>query len=524
MRRIYKCLLLLLLVAATPAHAQHDEQAMAAAIDTIVRVYTAKSDSTLRLIVDEVYQKQAKGKNAFLAYSIAKAYYKYSTEDVYTADHSYKRRKFYALDTVQSFRYINEAIRVNPRYPEPYSLACSILDYDGASNGKPEQRDAAMRWLNRGIAQNPSDSTLYLAKARVLARTSSMDAAKNCLQDYLQYNATFPVNLYIARIYNEIDLKGNEYLHEIADHYGQIDAANMTLGDIETYAYSLFYSGDNEKCNAVCAQYLPQYPKSLTLNRFYLRSLIPLERYPQALTTFNNLQHVEGVTLEMRDSMSYATALAGTGRYDEGFALFDELLAKPEMKPNDRQDLYYYYNKFVQNRIKELTDSDRYAQAAVIYKPFYERLRAEGAVTDQIRNNYASFYINWAATLEGHERHAMLMKADPVLLEGVVKSENNNDLFAFLRFYRIYATIDPEGKSGDAIPVIAQMESVIRSKGEPTEVNKSRLIQGYRYMMSYYYLTKKDYPHAADYARKILALDPENESAQNIINILYHRR
>ena len=154
--RYHIALLIVVLTAiATNVQAQDDERALGAAADTIIRTETR--DYIVNRIVENVYQSHP---TASLATRLAKAYYNYNQNS------ETRERMFHKNDTTHAFLFIRRALELDPKYAPAYVLASDILDYAG-------QRDVAMQWLENGIAQNPTDSSLYIASAMLLAYTDS---------------------------------------------------------------------------------------------------------------------------------------------------------------------------------------------------------------------------------------------------------------------------------------------------------------------------------------------------------------
>lgn len=503
-----KALFLSLLFAfSAMAHAQNDERALAAAIDSIVRIYTEAD--IVNKFVDEIFEKH---KSAYLATRIAKSYYNYNEESDVYKDKYHKLRHYHKNDTVNAFKYINRAIAVDPKYPRAYIVAADILDYDG-------QTEEAMKWLERGMVNSPNDSSLYVSQAEILARTD-IEAAKAKLEELKKADPSIPVELFIARIYDKIDIRGNEYRDQVAEYYGKIDKTKMTQGDLESYVMSLFYSGQGEECNSQAEEGLKRFPHSLALNRFYLRSLIPLKKYSEALTAFENLKKADKVIIEIRDTMAYANALVGLKRYDEAMTIYDGLLKKTDLSDGDRNATNIYVNQCMAARVKDYTSMGEYQKAIDMYEDFMRKREAMKMVTDDMRSNYVNIFFDWAEELNGPERVDKLMAADRILEDIANVSKDNAALFAYWRLVRVYYQVDGRAESGAGLPCVEQLERIIMSNGadiSPTNIN--RLVAAYNYAMGYYYVTKDDNAMGLKYAEKILSLDPVNEKALKVKEI-----
>lgn len=323
--------------------------------------------------------------------------------------------------------------------------------------------------------QRQVDSLLSICKP--LAQTD-IKGTEAKLLDFKQKYFGFPAELYIAQLYDQADRKGTEYRAEVAHAYDQTSLSLMSRGDMELYILSLFYSGRNDDCVAKAREALSYYPQSLPLNRYFFRSLVSQGRYRESLTAYENLTHAQSAILEHSDSVHYSVALTGWVRY--------------------------------------LYQQGKFEEAAHWMEPFAQQRRQYGKMTDDVTMQLANIYIEWAKKLEGAEKEQMLLKADNILARRIPETTMNDDLFAYMRVQMVQFQLDPEAQKGTAIPAIMQMEEVFLKKPQLDERHKERLVTGYRYLMSYYFIEKEDYALAGQYAEKILLYEPDNEGALQV--------
>ncbi len=316
------------------------------------------------------------------------------------------------------------------------------------------------------------DSLLNIC--RPLAYTN-IKAAEAKLLDYKQEHFGFPAELYIAQLYDMIDKKGIQYRTEVAEAYDQTAMSLMSRGDMELYVLSLFYSGRNDACVKKAQEALSYYPQSLPLNRYYFRSLVSQGRYRESLDAYERLMHADPAIMEHSDTVHYMVAMTGM--------------------------------------MKNMIKLGKHEEADKLYAPYVERCRKEGKLTDDMVYYLVDNYIAWSEHLVDSARKAILLKADKLLAKRIPETKINDDLFAYMRVALVDFRIDPEAQTGFAVPAILQMERVFKSKGMLDNKHKERLVMGYRYMMSYYFLEKEDYKTAKDYTNKLLTLEPDNESA-----------
>ena len=332
--------------------------------------------------------------------------------------------------------------------------------------------------LSAGVeaqTQRQVDSLLNIC--RPLAQTD-VRAAEAKLQAFKQKYFGFPAELYIAQLYDQADRKGTEYRAEVAHAYDQMSMSLMSRGDMELYILSLFYSGRNDDCVRKAREALSYYPQSMPLNRYFFRSLVSQGRYRESLSAFEQLKRSEPAVIEHSDTIHYAVALTGWVRY--------------------------------------LYQQGKFEEAAQWIDPYAEQRRREGHMTDDIAMQQANIYIEWAKVSDGDAKEQKLLKADEILAHRIPETTMNDDLFAYMRVAMIQFQLDPEAQKGTAAPAILQMEDVFMKKPSLDERHIERLLTGYRYLMSYYFIEKEDYALAARYADKILAYEPANEGAVQV--------
>lgn len=511
-RLLQLSLLLVMSLLPTSVAAQDDVKAIGAAVDTILRVYTQDyiMDPLIRKVLDQ-------NRTAPLGVRIAKAYYNFNEDqggNYKTRDDgllAHKLRYFHKQDTVKAMQYIRAALDIDSAYAPAYVLAADMFDYEGRTN-------EAIAWLERGLAVNPKDSSLYIAEAEILARTD-VDAAKAKLSELRQLDPNFLMDRYMARIYEKIDVTGVQYRHQVAEYLGNMDFDIMTRDEIELYVYSLYFSGQAQACNSKAFDALKKYPRSLALNQFYFRTLVQLKKYEEAIDAFRQLQNAEPIPgkplMELEDSLNYGRALSGTKKYDEAMALFDIIQAKPNLSERQQSNLDIFVSSLMTSRVNDMKKKGEYQQAADMYKAFVDKRRAAGKLTDDNIATYADIYMEWSTELNGTDKYPVLMQADEIYAEGVRTSKENNDAFQYQRV-TIQLAFDPDKKKGTAIPFIKDGISMILSKGAPDMLDggqRARLISFYMTMCLYgleKHISKKE---VADYADKVMDIDPANEDA-----------
>lgn len=512
--RYHIALLIVILVAiATNVQAQDDERALGAAVDTIVRTKGVEQRVIVNRIVDNVYERHP---TPSLAVRIAKAYYSYNKIP------DSRDRQFHMNDTVTAFKYIRRAIDLDPKYAPAYVLASDILDY-------ARQRDVAMQWLENGIEQNPTDSSLYIASAMLLAYTDA-DAAVAKLKVLKERDPNFPVELQLGRLYTELWNRGGVMpFNEMADAYGKANIADMTQGDLEAYAYALRGIGQVDKLAEVSRHGLGLHPKSIVLNQCYFYGLIGLctngsGNWAEAIAAANNYFSVaDSSYVSALDYLRYGEALNGDKQYDQAIAVYEKVINMPKATENNIRTAYNHISTTMQDRVNGYLKSGDYQTAVDIYSKYVEHCRSLEKLDASILSVYAGIYSSWASKQTGEEQEATYMKADNVYKEMGEKFPEFDDIAEFNRL-QIRTTLDPQCEKAISIPFAEKLIPIILAKGDLTAGRKSRLSAAYWTLCYYYAVKSVNRNLAMEYANKILAINPEHSSAQKIIEIYGKKR
>lgn len=472
----------------------------------------------LLLMAADICQAQAVQElmSAKTATKTAKTYYNYyeNGDNVYNAAMTHKQRYFHVCDTTMAMNYVRQALQADSTYADAYLLAADIFDYDGYTQ-------QAIEWLRMGQRYNQDDERLVEAEAEIEGR-KDMGNAIDILFGYSIDHYSYPLYRTIARLYDKLDLTGVKYREEVANNYARASMNTLTHEDMDAYVQSLYYSGKVAECLNVAKEALKQYPEDLTLNRFCFISAANTKDYQMAYDSYEHLAALPGYTAVRYDSISLAGVLVGLHRFSEAENLLDTLQAKDDLSVGEQRNIGIFANRLMDERVSVMKEDGRYKEATKLYAKYVKQLRAAGKLTDSNVMTQANIYFDWAAEKKGWAKKRKLMKADKLLASRIVESELNKDFFAYIRLAKVYFQLDPNAKKGTAIPFVEQMERIILSKDSIENVNKQRLVTGYRYMMSYYFVTRSDIDRGMEYAEKILSLAPDNEAAATLKN--YYER
>jgi hypothetical protein len=77
--------------------------------------------------------------------------------------------------------------------------------------------------------------------------------------------------------------------------------------------------------------------------------------------------------------------------------------------------------------------------------------------------------------------------------------------------------MDPEATQGMAQPFYEQLGEIISAKAEKDKSDIARLKEGGNFLMVYYLKIKDDVAKSKEFAQKVIEVDPENETAKQIL-------
>ena len=493
-----------------PAVAQTDEYATAAALDTIIRVFP--HFEVVDRFVDEVFKKNKK--NASLATRIAKSYYSY-VENPDT-----KQRTFHRRDTARAFEYINKALDINAKFSKAYILASDILYDEG-------RRDDALQLLDKGIAVNPLDSSLYIASAKLLAYTST-EAAVAKLKLLKERNPLYCVDLQLGRLYYDLyNNHGQLPMNEMATSYGKVydgnDRALMNKGDYGAFSMALQWADQIEdrfnKQYEVTNDGIEKFPDDFGLRQFHLNSCWALQKWEEGASTAefmfampDSVKKVDAI-----DHQRYADCLVGMKRYDEGIAQYESIQMMDNASANQKQQAENSIVKAVSAQVDELRKMGEYDKAIALVEPLVQRYREKGKQNDYLMIAYATIYTDWATELNGVERMDAIRNAVKVFEEAANHSELNANMFLHRCCYYSMA-LDPELKDGLGKPYAQKLVENLGGKRDLEAGEKNYLLLAYEYMLRYEYFINKNKKAALAWADRMLDVDPMNEVALNFVS------
>lgn len=423
----------------------------------------------------QAFAKQYK-KDAAALTSIGKAYY---------AVKDYEAAKNYAQQAIAILAKNSKG----PKNAGPYVLMGNIAvsqDNGGEAAG----------WFEQAIYADPKCPDGYRRYAEVMQKADPRGAEEK-LQALAREVPGYPIDLIAADIYAEAGKPA-----KAVEYYSKVKLDDMKDYQIGRYAFNLFVQQKYDKSLEVVTYGQKKFPRSATLNRLALYDNTALKNYDAALVAADLLfNQSDSVKIVSDDYGQLINALRGAKKYDEALVQLGKLANDPSMPKADQL--------FAQKQIADTyADKEDYARAIPEYQK-YLAANEKPSATDVAA--LGSMYQYYAQQKTGAEQKALLDKADQVFVDLEAKFPDAAE-YATHQRARVAMQKDPDSKQGLAKPFY---DKLIDMPG----VSQNRLKEAYLYNMAYYFIVKGDQATATSYAEKILAIDPENEQAKNVLSL-----
>lgn len=457
----------------TPAVAQEDSKAT---IDAITKVIKS-NPADLADQVKDVYKKNKK--NAEVLVGIAKAYY-----DV--------------KDTANARVYCEYALKADKKYAPTYVLLGDMAAYNNDGGGAAQQYEMAIYFA-------PKDPEAYYKYASVYRKVSPSGAVAK-LEELRAQRPDIAVDAMAGRIYylsNELDQAVNSFGKAWA-----ADKSKLEDRDITEYGTSLYFLQKYQQSLDVVKYGLTKDPRNAVYNRLALFNCTELKDYDNALSYADALFNKSDSLKESYFDYTYCgNAYSGKKEYTKAIEMYQKALTLDIDNKDKRAGV-----------VKQLSDAykqmDDYDNAIKYYNEYLSEV-SKASASDKA--GLASLY-EYKANEEKDPatKISLFKKAEEVYVQLEQQYPDAAEYATFKRA-RVNLYMDPESKEGLAKPYYEKLISLIEPRAEKDNSDKARLIESYRYLGSYYFVTKNSKAEADVYWNKILEIDPENEIAKKAL-------
>ena len=407
-------------------------------------------------------------------------------------------RAFYeAKDTANAAVYADHALKANKSYAPAYILK-------GDLRALAEDGGGAASLYDQAIYFDPKNPDGYRKYASVYRKIDPRGAVAK-LNDLRAQVPDYPVDAIIGHV-NYI----SNNFEEAIEAYDKVPQNKLEKMDIIESAFSAYLTQKYDKGIQMAEFGLGKEPRNSTLNRLAMFCNTEKGNYDKALDYADRLfNKSDSANISYMDYVYYGNALNGLKKHDEAIAMYKKALEQEF----DNKDKKAGVIKTLSDAYKGINDFDN----AVKY---YEQFLSD--VSKASASDYAGLgrlYAQHANILDDQiQKLEKLKKADEVYASLLSKYTDIEDYVAFQRA-RIGMQMDPESKEELAKPHYEKLVELLGSKAERDNTDNVRLIEAYRYLISYYLINKDDKNTAKEFATKLQQVDPENETAKQVLEL-----
>jgi len=365
--------------------------------------------------------------------------------------------------------------------------------------------EACARYEN-AILFDAKDKVAYLKLARVY-KTINPDLALENLNRLLTIDPEYiPAFAELGDTYYQ----KNNYNKAIEAYNKFIEIPGISIQQQINYAFLLYYTKDYTKSLAEVNAALAKDPKNLVMRRLQIYNNYELEAYSLGLEVAENfIKTVPENDLIVLDYVYYGRLLEKNNATKKAIEAFNKAISKDKdgkqtdiykdlaiayEKDEDFNNSIIFYKKFIETD-KNATLLDIYNFGRTCYNAGNQKNETQSVADSLTRRNY-------------------LLLADSIFTQVIERSPDS--YLGYIWRAHTNASLDPEVTLGLAKPFYEQAANKLEAVAEGASRNRN-LIDCYRYLGYYYYL-QKDYCTCKGYFQKILALDPENAVAKQLLD------
>lgn len=362
---------------------------------------------------------------------------------------------------------------------------------------------AAAGYYTQATYADPKNADAYFKYANVYRKISPAEAISK-LEELRVQRPDVAVDALAGRIY----YMANDFDNALK-YYGKADMSKMEDRDLSDYAMAAFFKQKNQKSLEVAQYGLTRKPRNAAFNRLAFFNSTDLKQYDQALKYADALfNQSDSAKFSYFDYTYYGNAYNGAKQSEKAIEMYKKALEQEDMNNKDKRA----------GVIKQLSEAysamEDYDNAIKHHKEYLANLDKPSA------NDLAKLgqlYTNKASQLTGEEMKAALNDADKAYQDLENTYEDALEYATFMRA-RVKSYQDPDQKLGLAMPSYEKLQSIIEPKANKDRTDNARLIEAYRYMISYYFVVKDNKAKATEYANKLIQIDPNNEIAKQVLD------
>ncbi|MBQ9202847.1 MAG: tetratricopeptide repeat protein [Prevotella sp.] len=414
---------------------------------------------------------------------------------------AFGRALYEAKDTARAHTYADMALKASKYQCAPAFILLGDIE---ALREDTNAGGNAAAMYDQAITADPKNAEAYYKYANVYRKINPTVAVMR-LNELKQQRPDVAVDALVGRIY----YMSNDFDKALAA-YDKADMSKMEERDLSDYAMAAFFKQKNQKALDIAKFGLGKKPRHAAFNRLAFFNSTDLQQWDNALMYADALfNKSDSAKFSYYDYTYYGKALAGAKQHDKAIEMYKKALAQEDMDNKAKRA----------GVIKDLSDAykqqEDYPNAIKHYEDYLNNI--EKATANDLAA-LATLHMQHAGTLsdEAAKKEAF-QKADGVYADLAAKYENAVEYATFMRA-RVNAQMDPDSKLALAKPYYEKLIELIEPRAEKDNTERARIIESYRYMIAYNFIVKEDKETAKSYAEKLIAIDPDNDIAKQVLD------
>lgn len=402
--------------------------------------------------------------------------------------------------------YANKALELVNKKGTPDEKGVIYVLLGNIAVAEDNGGDAA-QWFQQAIYAAPKNPDGYRRYAQVMSKTDPSGAAQT-LEELRKQCPDYPVDLIIADIYSS-----SGKMKQAIEYYGKVSLDKMKDYQMSDYATNLFLAQDFNKSLEVANYGHQKWARNASMNRLIMFNETSLKNFDAAIAAGDNLfNNSDSAKISAYDYNYYATALKGAQKYEDAIKCYETIqglegidAATVTEKNKDISDCY----KKLSNYSKAGEYLDKYLQA---------QSQKSFTLEETLASLFADELMDDNTTPE--RKQEAYNKADELYAALAEKYPSNAAYIASKRAKLPFALgIDDNTKLKMAGPHYINLANILEAESNRSEGETKLLINAYNAACAYYVHCLEDMEGAKPFATKLLALDPENQTAKAILGV-----
>lgn len=392
----------------------------------------------------------------------------------------------------EALKYADMAIKANKNSAFGYLLK-------GDMAAVKDQAGEAAMWYQTATQLDPKNPLGYIKYARVYQKVDAA-GAEEMLRKLTSIDPNYPVDAEIAHMYY-----ANNKFAKAFENYQKVNKAKLEADKLTEYANSAYFLGKSAESLEAAEYGARKFPRIAGLNRLSFYNLTDLKRYDQALEfadrLFNKSDSAKFIAL---DYLYFGHALKGGGRFAEAIENFK----KSYELDNTKSDVL----KHISDSYLESKDHNKAVEFYQKYLNTQEKKKASDY--EAIAHIYMDLAENETTPAA---KEVALQKADQAYAD-LATAIPTNESYAAFRRASIHHMLNSDIKKGAAKPFYERCAQILEAKADKDNAENAQLAVCYNYL-TVYYIQNDQVSKAKEYAAKLQAIQPDNETAKQVLSL-----